>query len=161
MEQSCRSAWLSQVLEKHSSHFVGMVGSTSDAAPMDAGIEEESILEALDSGFDEAAMDSSPTREQEIQAMIKEYEVELTMTEDTASTMGETTEYSPVNLEDLTADEFFAFSAEEQEVLMAGRGRPRKKPAVAAGDTKPDEKIPEVHDAQELRNAILPSSTPP
>ena len=99
MEQSCRSAWLSQVLEKHSSHFVGMVGSTSDAAPMDAGIEEESILEALDSGFDEAAMDSSPTREQEIQAMIKEYEVELTMTEDTASTMGETAEYSPVSLE--------------------------------------------------------------
>ena len=44
---------------------------------------------------------------------------------------------------------------------MAGRGRPRKKPAAAAGDPKPDEKIPEVHDAQELRNAIPPSSTPP
>ena len=99
-----------------------MVGSTSDAAPMDAGIEEESILEALDSSFDEAAMDSSPTREQEIQAMIKEYEVELTMTEDTALAMEETAEYSPVSLEDLTADEFFTFSTEEQEVLMAGRG---------------------------------------
>ena len=57
-----------------------------------------------------------------IQAMIKEYKVELTMTEDTASTMGETAEYNPVSLEDLTADEFFAFSAEEQEVHMAGRG---------------------------------------
>ena len=87
MEQSCRSAWLSQVLEKHSSHFVGMVGSTSDTAPKDAGIEEESIFEALDSGFDEAGMDSSPTHEQEIQAMIQEYEAELTMMEDTASTM--------------------------------------------------------------------------
>ena len=29
VEQSCRSTWLSQVLEMHSSHFVGMVGSTS------------------------------------------------------------------------------------------------------------------------------------
>ena len=145
MEQSCRSAWLSQVLEKHSSHFVGVVGSTSDAAPMDAGIEEESILEALDSGFDKAAMDSLPTSEQEIQAMIQEYEAELTMTEETTLTMEETAEYSRVSLEDLTADEFFAYSVEEQEVLMAGRGRPRKKPAVAVGDPKPDEKIPEVH----------------
>ena len=110
------------------------------------------MLFRSDSGFDEAAMDSSPTREQEIQAMIKEYEVELTMMKETSSTMEETAEYSPVSLEDLTADEFFAFSAEEQEVLMAGRGRPRKKPAAAARDPKPDEKIPEVHDAQELRN---------
>ena len=128
---------------------------------MDAGIEEESILEALDSGFDEAAMDSSSTHEQEIQAMIQEYEAELTMTEDTTSTMEETAEYSAVSLEDLTADEFFVYSAEEQEVLMAGRGRPRKKPAGADGDPKPDEKIPEAHDAQELRNRIPPSSTPP
>ena len=137
-----------------------MVGSTSDAAPMDARIEEESILEALDSGFDEAAMDSSPIREQEIQAMIQEYEAELTMTEDTASTMEGTAEYNPVRLEDLTADEFFACSAEEQEVVMAGRGQPKKKPAGAVGDPKKDEKIPEVHDAQELRNTIPPSSTP-
>ena len=133
----------------HSSHFVGVIGSTSDAASMDAGIEEESILEALDSGFDEAAMDSSPTREQEIQAMIQEYEAELTMTEDIASTMEETAEYNPVTLEDLTADEFFAFSAEEQEVLMAGRGRPKKKAVGAAGDPKKDEKIPEVQWAEQ------------
>ena len=138
-----------------------MVGSTSDAAPMDAGIEEESILEALDSGFDEAAMDSSPTREQEIQAMIQEYEAELTMMEATASTMEGTAEYSPVCLEDMTADEFFVYSAEEQEVLMPGSGHPRKKPAGAAGEPNREERIPEVHDAQDLRNTIPPSSTPP
>ena len=83
------------------------------------------------------------------------------MTEDTTSTMEGTAEYSPVRLEDLTADDFFAYSAEEQEVLMAGMGRPKKKPAGADGAPNREEKIPEVHDAQELRNTIPPSSTPP
>ena len=76
------------------------------------------------------------------------------MTEDTASTMEETAECNPISLEDLTADEFFALSAEEQEVLVAGRGRPKKKAVGAAGDPKKDEKIPEVHDAQELCETI-------
>ena len=124
-----------------------MVRSTSDAAPMDARVEEESILDALDSGFDDATMDSSPTRDAEFQAMIQEYEAELTMTDATASTMEGTADYSPIDLEDITPHEFFAYNAEEQEVLMAGRGRPRKKPAGAVGEPNKAEVIPEVHDA--------------
>ena len=83
------------------------------------------------------------------------------MTEATTSSMEETADHSPVRLEDLTADEFFAYSAEEQEVLMAGRGRPKKKPAGAVGEPNKEAMIPEEHNAQELRKAIPPSSTHP
>ena len=44
---------------------------------------------------------------------------------------------------------------------MAGRGRPKNKPVGATGEPNKEEVIPEGHNAQELRNAIPPSSTPP
>ena len=69
------------------------------------------------------------------------------MTEATTSSMEETADHSPIRLEDLTADEFFAYSAEEQEVLMAGRGRPKKKPAGAVGEPNKEAMIPEEHNA--------------
>ena len=100
VEDTCKSAWLSQLLELQSSHFIGFDGTTSDTAPMEAGIEEESILDALDSGFNDMVVDNTPFDEEEYQAMIKEYEAELAMEE--------TAESDPT----------------EQEVLMAGRGHP-------------------------------------
>ena len=122
-----------------------MVGSTSDATPME--IVEESILDVLDSGYDDTAMDPPPVDDEEFQAMVKEYEAELTMDEASASNMEKSVEYSPTCLEDLTADEFFAYSAEEQEVLMAGRGRPKKKPAGAVGEPNKEAMIPKEHNA--------------
>ena len=97
-----------------------MVGSTSDATPMETA--EESILDALDSGFDDMVEDSSPVDEQEYQAMLKEYEAELTMEEATASNIEGSDENSLIRLEETDVEDLVAHCAEEEEVLMAGRG---------------------------------------
>ena len=100
VEDRCRSTWLNQVLEKHRCHFVGMVGSTSDATPMET--VEEFILDALDFGFDDMVEDSSPIDEQEYQAMLKEYEAELTTEEATAPNIEGSGENSLIALRRLT-----------------------------------------------------------
>ena len=83
VEDQCRSAWVSQVLEKQRCHFVHYLAHSSGSAfpkenagpELYEGDELESILEAL-SPLPE---DFSPMNSEEIAAAMKEYDEELSV----------------------------------------------------------------------------------
>ena len=81
VEDQCRSAWVSQVLEKQRCHFVHYLGHSSGSASPSEGAgsaspkddEMESILDALSPLPD----DFSPLNSEELDALAREYETDL------------------------------------------------------------------------------------